>query len=159
MPFKAGQLKMKITGRKGFDKVTCRFTVDNQLRYMAYNGNELYNDGGDKADWTKPKTVVFEAERCNPGVLEIRGFNWEGHPEGRKYRGHANAKDGCLTGGVLVSCTAPAGSPWNNFGTNVNRWRAVGVEMKGTKSWRKPHPEDKPCVSKSGFSLKGNKYG
>jgi len=155
-PVNRGAKTFKMSGKKGLDKVTCILTVDNEMRYVAYNGQELKAVGNYKM-WTGVKTITFESDRCNPGVLEIRGFNYEGHPEGGNHG--KRSRDACLTGGVLVSCTAPKGSPWNKFGTNLKDWVAWGVPVKGTKAWHKQNKNNVPCVSKSGFNLKGNKYG
>jgi len=37
---------------------------------------------GDLANWGEAKTINFQTDRCDPGVLEIQGFNYEGHPDG-----------------------------------------------------------------------------
>jgi hypothetical protein len=60
---------------------------------------------------------------------------------------------------MLVSCTAPKGSAWNKFGTNDKNWVAWPVKVDGTNGYRKQKKNNVPCYSKSGFSLKGNKYG
>lgn len=138
------------------DTVTCILTVDNEMRYVSYNGQEL-QASGNYGSWGEAKTITFEADRCNPGKLEVRGFNYEGHPDGGNHA--SNPRDACLTGGLLVSCTAPEGTPWNEFGSNMLDWKAFGVSLPDTQAYHDQNNDDVPCKTTSGFSLAGNQYG
>ena len=125
--------------------VTCLLTVDNEMRYVSYNGVVLQADG-QYDRWTEMKTVTFEADSCNPGRLEIRGFNYEGHPEG-SLNVPAEYVDTCGSGGVIVSCTAAERNPWNGYGSNYQDWKAFGVPTEGGVKTRPKHPNHEPCVA------------
>ena len=121
--------------------VTCRFTAQNVVDSVKYNNKDI-EFSGDPKKWESPKTVTFEADPKKPGNLTITASS-----------GHANA-DGCKNAGLLMSCEAGNGNPWNNFGTNTSHWAAVGKKGKIFRSGN-----EIPCESVSGVGLPGNKAG
>ena len=128
-------------------QVTCQLTVDNELVPKKNSGGGIkFNqvslptfpsyDPEDKG-WKEPKMIRFNIpDNNNPGTLQISGKNSE------------IGKDGCKTGGLLISCSAPDGNPWNKFGSNQKNWTADGSKGKELNQ-----PSIKPCLSSSGFSL------
>ena len=58
-----------------------------------------------------------------------------------------------------MSCTAPEGTPWNEFGSNMLDWKAFGVSLPDTQAYHDQNNDDVPCKTTSGFSLSGNQYG
>lgn len=121
--------------------VTCRFTVQNVVDSVKYNDKDIQYSG-DPKKWKSPKIITFEANPKNPGNLTIQGSSGLGDA------------DGCKNAGLLMSCEAANGNPWNNFGTNENNWSATGIRGKiyrdGTEI---------PCQSVSGVGLAGNTVG
>ena len=91
--------------------VNCRFTVDNWVNYVKYNGNLLTVTAGSTSNWKQEK--VFSFESCSdvtPGELEIKGRDFE-------------SSNHCYNGGLLLHCTASrATSPWHNFVSDDIHW-------------------------------------
>jgi len=89
--------------------VNCRFTVDNQVNYVKYNGNALTFTGTNNLYEEK----LFSFESCSdkvPGELEIRGTD-------------VNPSNHCKWGGLLLHCTASrTTSPWHNFVSDNTHW-------------------------------------
>jgi hypothetical protein len=121
--------------------VTCRFTAQNIIDSVKYNDKDI-EFSGDPKKWESPKTITFEADPKKPGNLTIMASS-----------GHPNA-DGCKNAGLLMSCEAENGNPWNNFGTNTSHWAATGKKGKIFRSGN-----DIPCESVSGVGLPGNRVG
>ena len=126
--------------------VNCRFTVDNKVDYVKYNGNLLAVTGG--PIWWHEK--VFSFESCSdrsPGTLEIRGTNSEN-------------SNHCEWAGLLLHCTASkTTSPWHNFVSDKTHWR---VSSEGNAV---PCQNDgvfakyfEPICYPSGTCSTGNKY-
>ena len=98
----------------GCAEVVCIFTVDNEIDFVKYNGNFLTISGGDINDWQKKKEISFQScYRNSPGILEIKGTNWE-------------ENDHCKWAGLLMECTAShISSRWHNFVSDDNaNWKS-----------------------------------
>ena len=91
--------------------VNCRFTVDNRVLFVKYNGNALPITGGSLSAWNQEKVFSFEScSDTSPGELEIKGLNFESF-------------DQCKWGGLLLHCTASRStSPWHNFVSDNTYW-------------------------------------
>jgi len=89
--------------------VNCRFTVDNRVDYVKYNGDVLPITGG--SNWFQEKVFSFQScSDVSPGELEIRGTNLE-------------SSNHCYWAGLLLHCTANSTtSPWHNFVSDNTHW-------------------------------------
>ena len=92
-------------------KVTCKFTVDNVVDGVWYNGISLAITGKIN-DWQKEKTVSFSTVSSGNGELKIRGTD-------------LNGSNNCVWGGLLLKCQATdPRSPWHNFKSDTVNWKA-----------------------------------
>ena len=89
--------------------VNCRFTVDNKVDYVKYNGNLLTVTGG--PNWWQEKVFSFESfSDSSPGELEIKGTDLQ-------------PSNHCFWAGLLLHCTASrTTSPWHNFVSDKTHW-------------------------------------
>lgn len=113
--------------------VTCRFTIDNVVSMVRYNGADLEVSGGHLADFRQAKEFSYFPI---PGAyLEISG-----------YEARPNSDCGCACSGLLLECD-------NGFISNVDNWQAIG----SNEAIAQPSESDfdEPCVSTSGFWLDG----
>jgi len=100
--------------------VTCKLTVDNEIKTVSYNGITL-SVTGDKRNWQKENTIQFETgkqantNRLTVGVLRIEGEDWE-----------LNNGANCIWGGLLLHCQAEdTSSPWHNFKSDTDHWQTL----------------------------------
>merc|ERR1719354_1024132 len=111
------------------DVVSCRFTIDNIVTMIRYNGEEL-ETSGNRAHWGTPK--VFEFIPVPGAILEIAGEE-------------ATPRDnfGCEWSGLLLECD-------NGFISNPVDFKAFGSNEPIVD-----YELSEPCVSTSPFRLNG----
>lgn len=135
-----GSEEDKYTG----DTVTCKLTIDNHLTSVRYDGVYL-RISGNRHNWGVVKTITFKDK--GPGFF----LNIMGHESN-------NSQRGCRVSGLGLKCTVAKNtkSKWHNFVSDTKHWTAAGA-----RSWIyrprsfSPFYFRRPCVSRSGFSLKG----
>ena len=111
-------------------EVKCRFTVDNIVDQVKYNGKIIKWSG--KIGWDNPKEFSFTP--VPGGVLEIKGHE-------------SNGVAGCKNSGLLLECESSKHPKWNHWGSNEKDWttgdgRPVcistsGFYLKGAKGYGK----------------------
>jgi len=74
-----------------------------------------------------PKTITFESNPSNPGKLSVSVYNEE--------------EAACTTGGFLLYCTAPSGTAWDGFTSDLTNWSSDDGDL---------------CTAASGFYLGGS---
>jgi hypothetical protein len=117
--------------------VKCSMTVDNAIRTVKYGNQDLTADSGSVDSWTSVK--VFSFTDAGPTAkLEIYGEEY------------SNC-DGCKCAGLGVHCVSDdSTSPWHNFVSDTTHWKSRVENSNGGDT-----EYATPCVSSSGFSLRG----
>lgn len=132
--------KVSVAGSSGV-QVTCKTTIDNTLKYIKYNGQELQFTGN-AGSWNNDKSFVFTT--VSNGVLEIMG-----HDQEALNTGH------CRTAGFAIQCDATGDDFWNNFDSgSVNILAAGGKDANNGNEWNEWKA---PCTTTSGFSMPANR--
>jgi len=115
---------------KAEGEVKCRFTVDNVVDEVKYNGKKINYTGNSKV-WSEAKEFSFTP--VPGGVLEIKGH---------ETRGVA----GCKNSGLQLECESTKHPKWNKWGSNEKDWKTGDGRPV--------------CISTSAFYLQGAKgYG
>ena len=117
--------------------VKCSMTVDNAIRTVKYGNQDLTADSGSVDSWESVK--VFSFTDAGPTAkLEIYGEEY------------SNC-DGCKCAGRGVHCVSDdSTSPWHNFVSDTTHWKSRVENSNGGDT-----EYATPCVSSSGFSLRG----
>jgi len=110
------------------DVVSCRFTIDNIVTMIRYNGEDL-ETSGTRATWGEPK--VFEFIPVPGAILEIAGKDADPRV------------NGCMWSGLLLECD-------NGFVSNPVDFKAYGSNEPIVD-----YELSEPCVSASPFRLIG----
>ena len=112
-------------------------TIDNAMKTVKYGDRELTADSGSVNSWTSVK--VFSFTDAGPmAKLEIYGSEF------------SNC-DGCACAGLGVHCVSDdSTSPWLNFVSDTTHWKSRVEKSNGGDT-----EYATPCVSSSGFSLRG----
>ena len=111
-------------------EVKCRFTVDNVVDEVKYNGKKINYTGNSKV-WSEAKEFSFTP--VPGGVLEIKGHESSGVA-------------GCKNSGLQLECESSKHPKWNHWGSNEKDWKTGDGRPV--------------CISTSGFYLPGAKgYG
>ena len=134
------------------EQVNCQLSVDNELKKVEYNGEEInFDDENDKKDYKKLKRIEFTPmESPYPGELEIEGEDKSGWLWDYKWPDRPTYASGsCYTAGLVLHCQSNDNkSPWHNFVSDTTHWRVDGngqVELCNYvygvvgKNWM-PHP-------------------
>ena len=87
-------------------EVKCRFTVDNIVDQVKYNGKIIKWTG--KKGWDNPKEFSFTP--VPGGVLEIKGHE-------------SNGVAGCKNSGLQLECESSKHPKWNHWGSNEKDWK------------------------------------
>jgi len=96
--------------------VTCKFTVDNIVTNVQYDGNVLPVTGTTN-NWQHENTVSFTTSPSGFGELRITGEDYN----------DIHTNNHCVWGGLLLKCeAADTNSPWHNFMSDTANWRADG---------------------------------
>ena len=115
---------------KAEGEVKCRFTVDNVVDEVKYNGKKI-NYTGNSRVWSAAKEFSFTP--VPGGLLEIKGH---------ETRGVA----GCKNSGLQLECESSKHPKWNRWGSNEKDWKTGDGRPV--------------CISTSAFYLPGAKgYG
>ena len=126
--------------------VSCKFTVDNEVRKVYYNNQDITGQvSGNLGDWGPQKQFSFQ--EMSGAVLWITGYNWEA--------------GSCGTGGMSIVCTSTnTASTYHNMKSDSNRWKAKGFGSNPdtamlTNTFDVSSWTNAPCISTSGYSLSG----
>merc|ERR1719242_746973 len=129
--------------------VTCKFTMDNVVMNVYYNGVDITSSvQGEKSQWNQVKTIEFV--EVSDATLVVYG------------RETGSNSNNCYASGFVMECTATDGnSAWNGLSTSTEGWRSYGVDGPITDSnilAGENAADDflSPiCTSQSGFYLPG----
>ena len=117
-------ISFQLSSSPGTVTVTCKFTVDDEVIEVKYDGNVL-PVAGTLNNVFNEKTTSFTPRSDGLGEIEVTGedINLGGH---------------CMSAGLVLFCEATdVNSPWHNFKTNLGNWRAAdgSALCSDTEGW------------------------
>jgi len=131
-PQTAGNTSRRLQGAPTKSVTTCRFTIDNEVRGVYFDGADITNTvSGSLLDWGSVKTVRIEGYKGR--LLEIRGYE-------------SADCNGCTCSGLQFECD-------NGFTSSIAKWTAYG---SATDTEPSDDAFTRPCESTSWFFLAGS---
>jgi len=125
------------------NQVTCELTLNSTLNPPTNRGGAIEHKGKKLSTYPLYKTTekgkMIRFNDDGKGSIVIKG------------KSEDSGKNGCESAGMILSCKAAEGNPWNNFGSNLKKWTAEGVKGKKFNP-----PTIKPCESSLELSLMKN---